>query len=276
MYHILEAADVQSAKAYLTERKNSISIAIVSMTIAEQGGIEILKFINEDQSSWRIPVLATGACDREMEKGAFRFGADDFAWKSQDVYSLKKRVERLLGLMTYHERERQLQAEVFRDYLTGLLNRRGLHASINALKQEDLPAALYFFDLDNLKKTNDYCGHEAGDHMLQIFGELLRQCSRSTDIVARYGGDEFVMVMKRIPSKEFALKKGKEICSLFKEFQRSENIFAGCSVGVTICGVNEKPSAQLFKRADQALYRAKSQNKGGCCLWDERIDQIEL
>ena len=94
--------------------------------------------------------------------------------------------------------------------------------------------------------------------------------------MARYGGDEFVMLMKHIPSKEFALKKGKEICSLFKEFQCSENIFAGCSVGVTICGVNEKPSAQLFKRSDQALYRAKSQNKGGCCLWDERIDQIEL
>lgn len=275
MYQTLEVTDAQSAVAHLNEQKNSISIVIVSMMLSKQGGIKILKYLNEDWSSWKIPVLATGICDSDIEKTAFRFGADDFACKPHDMYSLKKRVERLLGLMTYHERERQLRDEVFRDYLTGLLNRRGLHASINALKQEDLPLALYFFDLDNLKKTNDYCGHEAGDHMLQIFGELLRQCSRSTDIVARYGGDEFVMAMKHIPSKEFALKKGKEICGLFKEFQRSENIFAGCSVGVAICGVNEKPSAQLFKRADQALYRAKSQNKGGCCLWDERIDRSE-
>ena len=275
MYDVLEAVDERSARTHITEQKNLICIAIVSMTLPEHGGMELLKFLNEDPSSWRIPVLATGVCDSEMEKAAFRFGADDFAWKSQDVYSLKKRVERLLGLMTYHERERQLQDEVFRDYLTGLLNRRGLHASVNALKQEDLPVALYFFDLDNLKKTNDCCGHEVGDHMLQIFGELLRQCSRSTDIVARYGGDEFVMIMKRIPSKEFALKKGKEICCLFRQFQMSENIFAACSVGVAICGVNEKPSAQLFKRADQALYRAKSQNKGGCCMWDERIDGSE-
>ena len=70
------------------------------------------------------------------------------------------------------ERERQLQNEACQDYLTGLLNRRGLQASINSLRQKDFPLALYLFDLDDLKQVNDKFGHEIGDQMLRSFGDL--------------------------------------------------------------------------------------------------------
>ena len=93
--------------------------------------------------------------------------------------------------------------EASRDYLTGLLNRRGLRTSMESL---DLPLAVYLFDLDDLKKTNDACGHEMGDRL--VWAHLLR-------------GNRSV-----------------------------------------------RPSSVLIERADQAVCRAKRENKGGCILWE--------
>ena len=162
-----------------------------------------------------------------------------------------------------------LQDEACRDYLTSLLNRRGFYTAIDALRQEDLPLAMYLFDLDDLKKVNDRFGHETGDEMLRQFGELLRRQTRDGDILCRYGGDEFVVILRRIGSTETILRKGQKICREFSGFRLREDFCGTCSGGIVLCGEDEKPSGKLIERADQALYRAKQENKGGCCLWEE-------
>ena len=106
------------------------------------------------------------------------------------------------------ERERMLEGEACQDYLTGLLNRRGLEAAADALDGKDMPLAVYLFDLDNLKHINDTFGHMRGDQTISAFAELLREQTRESDILSRFGGDEFVVIMKQMKSGESAVKRG--------------------------------------------------------------------
>lgn len=108
-------------------------------------------------------------------------------------------------------------------------------------------------------------GHEMGDRMLRIK-------TRSGDIHCRYGGDEFILVLRRMVNPEAAVKKSAEICRAFHDFLAQESLPAACSGGVILCGEGDQLSAELIERADRALYRAKWENKGGCCLWSAEKD----
>ncbi|MCF2680605.1 EAL domain-containing protein [Faecalicatena contorta] len=265
-YQVLTAEDSESVADCLSNQGRMVSVIVLNMMHPE--GAHILKILNAYKSMRRFSVLAVGDYDSALEKEAFQAGADDYTGKSDDIYCLQKRIERLLGMLDSHEKESQLQNEVFRDYLTGLMNRRGLHAACHALSPEDFPLAVYFFDLDNMKQINDRFGHEIGDLVLKQFGAVLRGQTRNTDILARYGGDEFVAILKKVSSEQFVLKKGQDICDSFSLIQ-IEDISAACSAGVILCEDKDKVPTKLLKLADRALYRAKSENKGGCCLWKE-------
>ena len=106
------------------------------------------------------------------------------------------------------------------------------------------------------------------DEMLRFFGDLLRRQTRDGDILCRYGGDEFVVILKHLGQSEAAIKKANEICGAFRKSLGLDSLAPASSVGIVLCGVDERPSMRLIERADQAMYRAKRDNKGGCCLWD--------
>lgn len=151
--------------------------------------------------------------------------------------------------------------------MTGLLNRRGLHAAMDSLHMENLPLAVCVFDLDTLKKVNDSFGHGVGDSLILTFTQLLKSKTRSNDILCRYGGDEFVVIFKKIKDEESAVRRVNEICKTFSDSFSKENISTSCSAGIAFCGTEEMPTVELIDKADQALYRAKRDLKGGCCVW---------
>ena len=139
---------------------------------------------------------------------------------------------------------------------------------MDGLRKEDLPLAVYLFDLDNLKQANDTCGHDMGDQMIQCFASMLRRQTRTGDILCRYGGDEFVVILKHMGQGEDAVKKGNEICEAFRKSLGVGFMAPASSVGVALCGPDERPSVSLIEKADRAMYRAKRENKGSCYLWD--------
>lgn len=209
-------------------------------------------------------MLATIPGAEMAEELPLALETDDFLCKCHPQRDLVRRVDRLMGIAAAHEREITLQDEASRDYLTGLFNRRGFQAAMDSLRKEDLPLAVCIFDLDDLKKVNDTCGHDEGDRLIQSFADLLRRQTRAKDILCRYGGDEFMVVLKHLSDRTAAVKKGTEICRAFQ---------ASCSVGIALGGPEEKNFAKLIQCADQALYHAKRKNKGGCCLWEDSLTE---
>ncbi|MGN0465038.1 MAG: EAL domain-containing protein [Lachnospiraceae bacterium] len=273
-YQVLEAFDIDSAISCIKEYgSNALSAILLSMAIPEDGAALFLKILKQNPVLWKIPVLATMPRAEVAEQFSLAMETDDFLCKCHPQRDLRRRVERLVSISSSRERENTLQDENSKDYLTGLLNRRGLQDITISLQKEDFPLAVCLFDLDDFKKINDIYGHDIGDKMLRYFADLLQHQTRVDDIKCRYGEDEFLVILKHLNNMDIIRKKGMDICKLFGEYCEKEEIQASCSVGIVSCGADEKFSAELIERANQALYRAKRENKGDCCIWNDKERQ---
>jgi len=161
------------------------------------------------------------------------------------------------------ERTRQLAT---RDGLTDLYNRRYcmqyLEAEIRRSKRYNHPLSVAMFDIDHFKKLNDTLGHQAGDKVLGTVALLLLSCSRETDIVGRYGGEEFIAILPETPS-EGASTYAERVCEAVEQYGKVTQEESASSVSLTISGglsvfdPNKDTSETIVNRADQALYRAK-------------------
>ncbi|MCD7907270.1 MAG: EAL domain-containing protein, partial [Clostridium sp.] len=267
-FKVVEAADGEAALSCIADYESRIAVVVLSMTLSGPDGFSVLEILQREKAVWNISAIATAPADAGMEERALEMGADDFAVKPHTQKSLEHRVLQALRVMETREWGLELQQEACKDYLTGLLTRRGFQAAMDSLRKEDGPLARYLFDLDNLKDINDTFGHAEGDRHITQFAQLLRGHTRESDILSRYGGDEFVVVMRQMKSDEDALRKGEEICRAIREIEAEGRRNAACTAGIVRW--HEAGTAQeLIARADQALYRAKRDNKGGCSLWGD-------
>ena len=158
-----------------------------------------------------------------------------------------------------------------RDSLTGLLNRG---AAVEALEldlaavhrsQGSLVLALFFIDLDDLKSINDSIGHEGGDAAIRAVSEALRLTTRASDVIARFGGDEFVVgwlgnADSHVP-EELALRISAHVAHS-EVGTAAEALVLACSIGVAISRPSDRTIDTLLERADRALYDAKASGKG--------------
>lgn len=262
-YQILKASDPNSALECFDEYgHDAIAAVILSMTLPNDGAASLLKILRQNPLFWGLPVLATLPRGDMMKDLPLALETDDFLCKCHPQCDLFRRVVRMLGIAESREREMTLQDEASRDYLTGLLNRRGLKAAMDSLRKEDMPLAVCLFDLDDLKKLNDTCGHDAGDRLIRSFADLLQRKTRAKDILCRYGGDEFIVVLKNVYDAKSAAEKGADICQAFQ---------ASCSAGIVLSKSDDKNFEKMIQYADQALYHVKQEDKGGCCVFDDYL-----
>lgn len=139
------------------------------------------------------------------------------------------------------------------DELTGLLSRQTWNRALASVPQEG--NVVVFFDVDGLKETNDSQGHSAGDVLIKTAAMVLQTLARQDDIVARYGGDEFVLLIHGMSDSDFPVWG-----------RRAREAFRAAGVGVSIGGAVQKPSESLedaLKRADKAMYQDKNRRKAG-------------
>ena len=164
---------------------------------------------------------------------------------------------------------RRMQRAVWMDGLTGIHNRRFLEerfpAIFEAQRDSGSDLSVVMFDLDYFKVLNDTSGHAAGDAILQFLGDLLKHTVRPDDFAVRYGGDEFVLILPGIPTRE-ALPIAERICAMFA--QRAKMMVKVKPVPGMTAGIaglfQHRPAdhAELLAIADQGLYAAKTAGKG--------------
>ena len=174
-----------------------------------------------------------------------------------------------------HKKNQELVRYAQTDALTGLYNKEAtkLRADQILSNTNDHSHAFMILDMDSFKQINDVYGHAVGDTILQKFGSLLQNAFREDDIVGRIGGDEFVVLMKDIKTKELALTKASELLKKTKQ-QQFDELGGGhisISIGISMAPKDGDCYMDLYKRADQALYQAKRSGKSRVCDYNSDL-----
>ena len=176
------------------------------------------------------------------------------------------------------ETDEQARDKTMMDALTGLPNRaQFLERVARAIQcgraDRDVQFAILFIDLDGFKPINDRLGHKAGDAVLRHTAKRFQACMRKGDIVGRYGGDEFTLLIHHVTGEADAIRVAERVLAKLKEpIDVGEPVMVGASIGIALStNLHERPE-DLIRDADGAMYRAKAQGKNQYVLSDQAHD----
>jgi diguanylate cyclase len=185
---------------------------------------------------------------------------DEMVYARQEVQKAEARVQSLESQLV------QMSELVREDQLTGSLNRRGLDETltreISAANRRGTPLCIALLDLDDFKRLNDTHGHSAGDEVLIHLVKVIKDTLRKLDVIARFGGEEFLIVLPETPPEEAMSTITRVQRELTKRIfmHNREKLLITFSAGIALMGQGEGQS-DMIKRADAALYRAKNAGK---------------
>ena len=175
--------------------------------------------------------------------------------------------------------KKELENKADTDLLTGLNNKLATERKIkNYIAQNpQVQSMMFLLDVDNFKTINDTMGHAFGDEVLSTLGEEISSIFRASDIIGRVGGDEFMIFLKGVPTREVVRKEAKKVEDFFKTFQVGENVkyAVRASIGVAVFPHEGTDFETLYKAADQGLYKAKRRGKGQLAFYEDAWGQGE-
>lgn len=258
---------------------------------------------------WRDEVLARGwnsaialpLLDGDQGLGVLNiYGRETGLFDKEEIALLVELADNLAyGMRALRTREQHRQAQeslvhqAFHDSLTGLPNRAMLLQSLEEVigRLDRLPGAsgILFVDLDDFKLVNDTLGHDVGDQVLHQVGDRLQGVLRGSDMVARQGGDEFIILMSWLCSvgdkplgretaedcsREAALVAERIIEVIKQPFHvQGQDVYLGASIGIALCPHDASDPQLLLRFADSAMYRAKETGKDGYAFYSQELSQ---
>jgi diguanylate cyclase (GGDEF)-like protein len=270
--HFMEASDGLTAFKIIMETPPDLVLCDLVMP-----GFDGLKFLGLKASRTeleQIPVIIlTAEDDLDRKAEILERGASDYVTKPFHEKELlaRVRIHTKLKLLQDELREKNVLLETLSvtDVLTGLANRRRLmtrlEEEVARARRYKTPLAVVMIDIDHFKQVNDVHGHAMGDEVLRNIGAMLKAGVRTTDLAARYGGEELTLVLPHtdIPAATLVAENLREKFAEFEHRLDGIALKKTVSMGVTARdGQGDVPSAEdLLKHADEALYRAKQNGR---------------
>jgi diguanylate cyclase len=205
--------------------------------------------------------------------GFIKFG--DREWSTEELNALNAIATLFAQVQARIQAEERLQYLAEHDDLTGLLNRRALIARLDERLAAGRPGpvALVFVNLDRLKAVNDHLGHKAGDRFIEVFAQLLRDAADDSSVIARFGGDEFVVVPNEPLDADAAEALARQLQQrVHKQVEvDGETITRTVSIGVGVGEPGRDTSSDILRRADQAVVSAKSVGGNAVVAFDPEM-----
>ena len=266
-YDALVAPDGESALAIAEAAQPDL--VLLDLMMPGMDGYEVCRSLKESPTTRRIPVIfLTARTDVVDRVKGLNLGAVDFINKPFDSRELLARLEVALrtkqAMDSLEQANSELQASSVTDALSGLHNRRyfelRLSEELANCERDGVMAACLILDLDRFKRINDTYGHLGGDAVIRQFAELLRGLTRKSDVAARFGGDEFVLILVGV-TVQGALAAAEKIRSAVEAHAftaNDETVQVTTSIGLATFLLGHQTRVdQIIDQADRALYRAK-------------------
>ena len=263
MFKVMVAAHGEEALVFLEDNPD-IKLVLTDFNMPVIDGIELTKEIRKLQTKNELSIIAMTSSTAEHISAKFlKIGAKDFIHKPFTKEEIACRINNSLGSL---EKIAKIKDMAHNDFLTGLSNRHSFFEEMNQYykmaKEKSESFALAMVDVDNFKNINDSLGHDVGDMVLVELAKVLKNNLKGSDIVARFGGEEFCIVLKNIEQKkalEYFIKLKGSIAAMAIRTKETKAFNVTVSIGVTF---NDASSLdEILKQADMALYQAKKNGK---------------
>ncbi len=240
-------------------------LILLDVEMPAPNGFEVIRRLKTDPATMIIPIIfLTGAASTEEKIQGLELGAVDYITKPFDIAELRARVR--ASLRTKYLMD-LLGKKAMIDGLTGLWNRaymdQRLDAQLAQSSRTGTPFSCIMADMDHFKSLNDTYGHAFGDLALRAASQVLLENSRTEDVVCRYGGEEFTILLPGIGiagATTFAERLRLAISQLTL-WHAGQKVQFTCSFGVAEVGPGQFADAAPIQLADQALYQAKHQGR---------------
>lgn len=275
-YRVLTAQNGREAVEKARSERPDLIILDVMMPVMD--GLEACQLIKGDEATRDTPVIFLSARDEtDIKVSGLSLGANDYISKPFKAEELLARVYVAMRLKRERDTLRKRAEDAVRradvaqeramtDALTGLLNRYGLQhiltREMSETRRYNRPLSSLMIDLDHFKAINDLHGHVAGDTALQQVATVLTEHVRGSDVVFRYGGEEFLVLLPQT-DLEGAISLAEKIrhAAQVRSFGDGEHVFSlTLSAGAASLWDNESGN-DMIARADMALYQAKEQGR---------------
>lgn len=281
-YHVHQVDNAEEGLVFLKKNKTRVRLILVDNIMDGMSGMDFLKFCQSEPSVQAIPIIMITANENISDHvEAFQAGACDYITKPLVKEVVKARVNRVMELSSQlrfcetAERDYSHQAE--EDHATGLLNKaafRKISSQVLGANPEN-QKAMMVIDVDDFKQVNDNYGHLVGDMVIKTLADALRNSFRKNDIIARFGGDEFIILLSSFTDQKDVRRKADELAKAFN-FSCADQHHLNISISIGAAFHRENDTVDtLFARADQALYDAISTGKAKIVIYGEAVPPVE-